>query len=291
MRAALRALGEMGVTLGAVLLLFCAYLVWGTGSYTGEQQTLLRRQLVEARKNIVRTGRLGEVQVGGALAMLRIPRLGDLYRYAVVEGVGWEQLRMGPGHYPGSALPGKVGNFVISGHRTTYAAPFNRLDELRRGDYIVVDARDARYTYRVTGKRVVDPTDLDVIAPNPVHPDRRPTRALITLSTCHPEYSAAQRLIVTGELEGRRDHRPWRADRKPEPSRADRKQEPPQADRKPEPSRADRKQEPPWAGRPPDDPVEGTGVKGDHAADGHSTHGPAGGRPAHGPAGEHDTSG
>ncbi|GAB2466507.1 hypothetical protein GCM10027187_38340 [Streptosporangium sandarakinum] len=264
MRAALRALGETGVTLGAVLLLFCAYLVWGTGSYTGEQQTLLRRQLVEARKNIVRTGRLGEVQVGGALAMLRIPRLGDLYRYAVVEGVGWEQLRMGPGHYPGSALPGKIGNFVISGHRTTYAAPFNRLDELRRGDYIVVDARDARYTYRVTDKRVVDPTDLDVIAPNPAHPDRRPTRALITLSTCHPEYSAAQRLIVTGELEGRRDHRPWRADRKPEPPRADRKPEPPRA------------------GRPPDGPAAGTGVKGDRAVDGHSTHGPAG---------EHDTSG
>ncbi|MEU9836046.1 class E sortase [Streptosporangium sp. NPDC048047] len=264
MRAALRALGETGVTLGAVLLLFCAYLVWGTGSYTGEQQVLLRRQLVEARKNIVRSGRLGEVPVGGALAMLRIPRLGDLYRYAVVEGVDWEQLRMGPGHYPGSALPGKIGNFVISGHRTTYAAPFNRLDELHRGDYIVVDARDARYTYRVTGKHVVDPTDLDVIAPNPAHPDRRPIKALITLSTCHPEYSAAQRLIVTGELENRRDHRPWMVDRKRESPRAGRKPEPPRAGRK------ERKPEPPRAAhRPPDGPVVGTDAAGSRAADGH----------------------
>ena len=64
-----------------------------------------------------------------------------------------EHLRKGPGHYPGTALPGKIGNFVVSGHRTTYAAPFNRIGELRRGDEIVVEAREARYTYRVTCTR------------------------------------------------------------------------------------------------------------------------------------------
>ena len=114
---------------------------------------------------------------------------------------------MGPGHYPGTAMPGEIGNFVLSGHRTTYAAPFNRIDELRRGDDIVVEAREARYTYRVTRTRIVEPTEVDVIAPVPGQPGREPAKAMITLSTCHPEYSAAQRLIVFGELDRREDRR------------------------------------------------------------------------------------
>ncbi len=202
-------LGDLSVTAGLIVLLFCAYLLWGTGSYTAGQQALLRGELLaegvppggEAGER--RGGPPGPIRLGGAVAMLAIPRLGDDYRYAIVEGVDQDRLRMGPGHYPGTAMPGKIGNFVLSGHRTTYAAPFNRIDELRRGDLILVDAREARYTYRVTGKRVVDPGEIGVVAPVPDRPDREPTRALITLSTCHPEYSAAQRLIVSGELEER----------------------------------------------------------------------------------------
>ncbi|SNT61743.1 sortase A [Streptosporangium subroseum] len=203
MRATLRALGELSITTGLVLLLFCAYLLWGTGSYTVEQQTLLQRQLSEEKGPRL----LGKVRLGGAVAMLRIPRFGADYRYAVVEGIDRDRLRMGPGHYPGTAMPGEVGNFVLSGHRTTYAAPFNRIDELRRGDDIVVEAREARYTYRVTRTRIVEPTEVDVIAPVPDQPGREPSKALITLSTCHPEYSAAQRLIVFGELDRREDRR------------------------------------------------------------------------------------
>jgi sortase A len=211
MRAALRALGDLSVTAGLVILLFCAYLLWGTGSYTAEQQALLRRELLDREISPGgeaggRRGRPAPVRLGGAVAMLAIPRLGDDYRYAIVEGVDQDRLRMGPGHYPGTAMPGKIGNFVLSGHRTTYAAPFNRIDELRRGDRILVDAREARYTYRVTGSRVVAPTEISVVAPVPGRPGSEPTRALITLSTCHPEYSASQRLVVFGELEGRQSH-------------------------------------------------------------------------------------
>ncbi|WP_084195813.1 class E sortase [Streptosporangium amethystogenes] len=204
MRAALRVMGDLSITAGLVILLFCAYLLWGTGSYTAEQQVLLQRQLIEGGK----AGRghgPGPVRLGGAVALLSIPRLGDDYRYAVVEGVDQDRLRMGPGHYPGTAMPGKIGNFVLSGHRTTYAAPFGRIDELQRGDRIVVDAREARYTYRVTGRRVVDPTELGVIAPVPDQPGKTPTRATITLSTCHPRYSAAQRLVVFGALDQSQD--------------------------------------------------------------------------------------
>ncbi|SET77992.1 class E sortase [Nonomuraea wenchangensis] len=199
MRAALRALGETSITAGLILMLFCAYLLWGTGSYTQSQQLLLQRELAAARAAGER-GRLDRIDLGRAVALLSIPRLGPGFRYAIVEGVGADQLRKGPGHYPGSALPGQIGNFVVSGHRTTYAAPFNRLDELERGDEIVVDAREARYTYRVTSQDVVEPDEVDVLAPVPGKLDIRPIRAYITLSTCHPEFSAAQRLIVYGVL-------------------------------------------------------------------------------------------
>jgi sortase A len=137
--------------------------------------------------------------------LLRIPRLGADYKYAIVEGTDPEELRAGPGHYPDTAMPGQIGNFVISGHRTTYSAPFNRIDELRHGDDIVVDARDARYIYRVIRQEVVDPTQTDVADPVPEHPAQRPRQALITLTTCHPEYSARQRLVVYGVLASREE--------------------------------------------------------------------------------------
>ncbi|MBX6386954.1 MAG: class E sortase [Microbispora sp.] len=204
-----RVIGELCLPVGLVLLLFYAYLLWGTDAETEQEQRVLQRRLGEVFRSDGHDGRdgPGPVKLGDALALLRIPRFGAGYRFAVVEGVGPEELRKGPGHYPGTALPGQVGNFVLSGHRTTYAAPFNRLDELRRGDDIVVDTRDARYTYRVTGKEVVDPGDVDVVDPVPGHPGRRPTTAVMTMTTCHPEFSAAQRLVVHGVLVRREERR------------------------------------------------------------------------------------
>ncbi|GAA3570527.1 hypothetical protein GCM10022419_059210 [Nonomuraea rosea] len=195
MRATLRAVGETSITAGLILMLFCAYLLWGTGAYTQSQQLLLQRELAAKQ-----AGRLAKIELGRAVALLRIPRLGRDYRYAVVEGIDAEHLKKGPGHYPGSAMPGQIGNFVLSGHRTTYAAPFNELDQLERDDEIVVEAREARYTYRVTSQDIVEPDQIDVLAPVPGKPGLRPIRAFITLSTCHPEYSAAERLIVYGVL-------------------------------------------------------------------------------------------
>lgn len=200
----LRAVGELCITAGLILTLFCAYLLWGTGAYTAGQQPLLQEQLAREMAGGPRTAAdraLPQIKLGGAVALLRIPKLGEGYRYAVIEGVSPEHLKKGPGHYPGTAMPGQIGNFVVSGHRTTYGAPFNEIDRLKRGDQIVVDAREARYTYRVTRKHVVHPTALEVVAPVPGKPGRKPGRPAITLTTCHPEYSAAQRLIVHGVLD------------------------------------------------------------------------------------------
>jgi len=212
MRAVLRALGETSITAGLILMLFCAYLLWGTGVYTQSQQLLLQRELAldgaprapdgadEGGKAAGEGGPLKKIALGGAVALLRIPKLGPDYRYAVVEGAGVEELKKGPGHVPASAMPGQIGNFVVSGHRTTYGAPFNELDRLDPGDEILVDTREARHTYRVTSQDIVEAHDLDVLAPVPGRPGVRPASAFITLSTCHPEYSAAQRLIVYGVL-------------------------------------------------------------------------------------------
>ena len=191
----LRAAGETSITVGLILLLFCAYLLWGTGVYTQRMQLQLQQELGEEH-----SPRLRKIELGRAVAMLLIPRLGRDYHYAVVEGVDTEHLKKGPGHYPGTALPGQIGNFVVSGHRTTYLAPFKRIDELKRDDEIIVDAPEARYTYRVTSQEVVEPDEVDVLSPVPGKPDSKPGRAFITLSTCNPEYSAAQRLIVFGVL-------------------------------------------------------------------------------------------
>ncbi|MEV4895932.1 class E sortase [Nonomuraea sp. NPDC055795] len=203
MRAILRSVGELSITAGVIMLLFCAYLLWGTSAYTQRQQLLLQQQLAEESATPAQPaadGKVPKISLGKAMALLRIPKLGRDYRYAVVEGVETDHLKKGPGHYPGTALPGQVGNFVVSGHRTTYSAPFNRIDELQRDDEIVVEAREARYTYRVTSQDIVEPNEIEIIAPVPGKPDISPIRSYITLSTCHPEYSAAQRLIVYGVL-------------------------------------------------------------------------------------------
>jgi sortase A len=106
--------------------------------------------------------------------------------------VGVRDLRKGPGHLPQSALPGEQGNVVISGHRTTYGAPFNRLDELADGDMLRMVTPAGTFDYRVTSRRIVAPTEVSVIAPT--------EDARLTLTTCHPKFSAKQRLIVVASL-------------------------------------------------------------------------------------------
>jgi sortase A len=115
----------------------------------------------------------------------------------VLDDVTTDDLMRGPGHYPGTAMPGQPGNFAVAGHRTTYGAPFFHLDALRTGDLVhVTDRRGRRFTYEVAGQRVVAPTNTSVIDSDPLGTGR-PT---LTLTTCNPRFSAAERLIVHAEL-------------------------------------------------------------------------------------------
>jgi len=212
-RTGLRGLGQILITFGAVVLLFCVYELEVTGLYTAQQQDRLGRQLTQQwAQEPITPAQPGQparpvpvaLSLGGALARLHVPRFGAEYAKVVVEGVATEDLKRGPGHYPGTALPGALGNVVLSGHRTTYGQPFNRLDELNPGDAVVLETRDTWFTYRVTGTTIVSPTAIEVTYPVPGRAGQPPTQHLLTMTTCNPKYSARQRLVVRAVLQGKR---------------------------------------------------------------------------------------
>ena len=139
------------------------------------------RRVAFAARALARRSRAGD-----PLGRIRMPSIG-LAR-VFVEGTGAGALRTGPGHYPGTPLPGQRGTVGIAGHRTTYGAPFHDLDRLRRGDPIELAMPYGRFEYRVERTRIVAPTATEVT-------DRVGFDRLI-LSACHPLYSAAQRIVV-----------------------------------------------------------------------------------------------
>jgi sortase A len=203
-----RGTGELLVTAGVVVLLFVVYELWWTGFTTQRDQHNLINQLhrewaAPLTKPVV-------PPYGSGLAILFIPRLGAHYKFAVVQGTSTADLIKGPGHYPGSAMPGQIGNFAVAGHRTTYLHPFYDINELRQGDSVVVETRSTWYTYRVQNiphtaaryQEIVSPSDVSVAFPVPdqPNPNLTPTQRVLTFTSCNPRYSAAQRIVVHGLL-------------------------------------------------------------------------------------------
>jgi sortase A len=208
----LGAIGRTCITVGVLILLFVVYQLWGTGIREAQAQRNLENEFEQ---------RLGDSGVaapdesaqgaspsptttapgpppppaseGDAVAHLQIPDIG--VDKIVVEGVTLDDLKRGPGHYPDTPLPGQPGNAAIAGHRTTYGAPFNRIDELQRGDEILVTTVQGAFRYRVTEQLVVSPSEVGVLGD---FGDNR-----LTLTACHPKYSARQRIIVVASLAGK----------------------------------------------------------------------------------------
>jgi sortase A len=219
-REVLGAVGRALVTVGLLLLLFVAYQLWGTGIYQAQAQNDLQSQFEQARRHAdspttttttapATTAPSGSTTTtlapfaappeGDVVARIGIPKIGvDQY---VVEGVNVDDLRKGPGHYPSTQLPGHEGNSAIAGHRTTYGAPFGDLDQLAAGDDIRVITVQGDFHYKVTELRVVDPSQIEVLDPTPDTTRPGPNLSRLTLTTCNPKYSAAERLIVKAQLE------------------------------------------------------------------------------------------
>lgn len=228
-RMAVRGVGQTLLTSGLVILLFVVYEVWVTNIYADQKQHTAQVRLAdswekgedpleEAKEKLsLDPGAQVILPAGTGFANLYIPAFGKDFAKTVVEGVDDASLEKGPGHYPKTALPGQTGNFAMAGHRVGKGEPFLNLDRLKAGDFLVVQTYDSWFIYAVlgdpatgdpevadatglAGRSIVPPSAVEVIAPVPNHPDQTPTRALITLTTCHPKYTANERMIIHGEL-------------------------------------------------------------------------------------------
>jgi sortase A len=131
-----------------------------------------------------------EVETGQGIGRIEIPTIG--LDTVVVQGTDTATLRKGPGHYPETAFPGQDRTIGIAGHRTTYLAPFRRINEIEKGDEVVLDMPYGTFTYEVEGDQVVDPYQLEIV--DDVGYER------LVLTACHPLYSAAQRWAVFARL-------------------------------------------------------------------------------------------
>lgn len=229
---ALTIIGEILITAGVLLGLFVVWQLFYTDVQSGREQAAVLDSLdwVEPVVGVGQANPSGEItgeltviplipeelktySPNGApvmgepahtetFATLYVPRWGSDYIKPISQGVTRRDVldRLGIGHYPNTAMPGAVGNFAIAGHRTTYGKPFANIDLLEVGDSLVVQTEDTWYVYKVTTMDIVQPTFVQAIADNPLEPGSSANTAMITLTSCHPKYSAAQRYIVHGEL-------------------------------------------------------------------------------------------
>ncbi len=222
---ALGVVGELLITFGLLIVAFLAWQLWWTDVVADRQQADVVSGLTWAVAADDEPGPSGGVRPtsGPAVATprhdeppaetapahattfatLQVPRWAGEPARPISEGTDKRTVLdvLGVGHYEGTAMPGEMGNFAIAGHRTTYGKPFNRIEELQVGDPLVVQTEHAWYVYRVTSTEVVTPSNVGVIAPVPGRPSEQPTARTITLTTCHPMFSARQRYIVHGELD------------------------------------------------------------------------------------------
>nr|WP_255549455.1 class E sortase [Corynebacterium sp. TAE3-ERU12] len=232
-------LGELMVTIAVVLALFVVHQLWWTGVETRQAQDEMRKDLqAEWQRELPgQPGQPGQpgtavpVTASGAMGYLEIPRIG--LDAVFQEGVGLPVLANGPGRYPQSQLPGEVGNVAFAAHRDGNAAHFSELDKLSTCDEIIVETARTRYFYRVlptdgaamncvseqtrmmlaspeyekvSGREIVVPSSDGVVAAVPQSSgmaggDMQPTLPLLTLTTCHPHWQNAHRMIIHAVLE------------------------------------------------------------------------------------------
>jgi LPXTG-site transpeptidase (sortase) family protein len=205
-RIVIQTTGEIMVTLGMVLLLFAAYMVWGKSAIVSNHQNALDAELAQewaqdpvvaptepAPENPDEAG--PPVVPGESIGRLYVPRIGKFW--VVVEGVEPADIEYAPGHYPETAMPGEVGNFSVAGHRLPPI--FWDLDRLQAGDAVVMETKTTWYVYTVTQVHIVSPNAVEVVAPVP--PGMAPGGEYLTLTTCNPKWDNYERLIVHAELD------------------------------------------------------------------------------------------
>jgi sortase A len=217
----LGAIGRTLITAGTLILLFVAYQLWGTGIYTHKQQHKGRDQFEQQLAEVNRTSTstttvttdpvvtipgdtvatlppvtapdVPAPEAGQPAGQIQIPAIG--VDWIFYEGVDLSDLKKGPGHYPQTPLPGQAGNAGIAGHRTTFGAPFANVDKLAVGDDIFITTLQGKFTYKVTNSQIVAPSAIEVLQPHDGQNE-------LTLTACHPKYSARQRIVISAALQG-----------------------------------------------------------------------------------------
>jgi sortase A len=234
-RFVLRGIGQTLITAGVVVLLFVVYEVWITNIFAHRAQSkvasALHKEWVTGHDPLALPGSgPHSIALGTGIAVLYIPRLGADYHFTIVQGsvVPTDaQLEKGPAHYKGTQLPGQVGNFAVAGHRVGKGEPFLNIDRLRTGDAVIVETKTQWYVYRVKGhpagsnpqdsvdpdkipgREIVGPDGLaadrqSVLNPVPDHPvTQKPTERLMTMTTCHPKFTASHRMIIHAVLQAK----------------------------------------------------------------------------------------
>ena len=147
---------------------------------------------------------LGPVENGEAFGVMFVPRFGENSQRQIAGGVGTDVLnsmRLGVGHYPGTAMPGDLGNFAIAAHRSAYGGGMYEINQLRLGDAIYVQTEQGWYTYRFRNLEYVTADQIAVLNPVPQTDVSANGSRIITLTSCNPLYSTAERIIAYGVLE------------------------------------------------------------------------------------------
>jgi len=224
-------MGELLITAGVVVMLFLGWYIWLDDIISGTEQQVAAVEVQEqwqeqweqadasTERPIADSGEpvttapadLGEPAIaepadaGEVFATLIVPRFGDDYVRKIAGGIDLETVlnnrRIGIGHYTDTQMPGEIGNFAIAAHRTTYGAPFADIGELRVGDMLYVETADGWYEYAFRGLEYVWPTYVSVLEPVPREPDLAPTDRFLTLTSCNPRFSSAERIIAYAVME------------------------------------------------------------------------------------------
>lgn len=211
-RLVVRTFSELCITVGALIILFVAYVLLWTGvkaadAAEGEIETLRGRWAQEpvAAPSGTAASAPAPYRDGKPFATLHIPRFGADWEWPVLENTEATTLQKGLGHYSGTARPGERGNFAVAGHRRTYGDPFKDFPRLRPGDAVIVNDGTTWFTYRIAREpyRTV-PTDTAVVDPVPRRSGFEGPGRYLTLTTCEPEWGSNHRLIAWAHLDATR---------------------------------------------------------------------------------------
>lgn len=202
-------LGELLITAGVFCLAFVVWQLWWTdvvsdadaADTVAAMEASFNDSLVPQGSEAGGNADLRQIKLGDAYAVVRIPRFGADYARPLYQGTTRTILQRGVGHYDKTVQPGEIGNFSMAGHRTTYGKPFNRIAELKPGDRVIIETADTFFVYRITDHEIVLPTAVQVVLPVPNEPGVKPSEALMTMTSCHPEFSSRQRYVQHGILE------------------------------------------------------------------------------------------